>query len=88
MYIGLPLFLSNVYNYQKVAANFQSHDYFKIFAPASSWSSQMFIGVASSFDSHNDAKWEIPLGGWNGLKSAIRDGNGQRVPEVVVEHSK
>ena len=80
--------LGNAYNYQMVAANFQSYDYFEIQAPASSWNSQMYIGVASSFASHNDAKWEIPLGGWNGLKSAIRDGNGQNVPEVVVEHSK
>ena len=70
-----------------VAANFQSYDYFEIQAPASSWNSQMYIGIASSFDSPNDIKWDIPLGGWNNVKSAIRYGI-PLVTQEVVEHSK
>jgi len=60
------------YRYQKVdsAANFK--DYFRI---SSNFDNDIHLGFSNGFNGHDDAKWEIVLGGWHAEKHVIRYGN-------------
>ena len=59
--------------YQVIGGNAQNYDYFHI--NAQDFSSDIFIGFSTGFNDHNDAKWEIVIGGWGGKQHVIRDRN-------------
>lgn len=68
-------FLGNSYNHQPIdAGNAQEKNYFHISAP--DWTlAPLIIGFSDGYTDHNDAKWEIVLGGYSGKEFLIRPGN-------------
>ena len=74
-----------VYNYQVLTDQADQFEYFTIDAD---FNNDVHIGFSATAG-HDDAKWEIVIGGWSGTKSVIRPGN--QVPDdglVNKSHTK
>ena len=67
------IYLPNRYNYRVVDKKAQFKDYFHISAP--DFGNDIHLGFSNGFSGHDDAKWEIVIGGWGGTQHVIRDGN-------------
>ena len=66
-------FVAEGYNYEMIVENAQNYDYFQFNAP--DFTNDILIGFSNGFSGHDDSKWEIVIGGWEGLQHVIRDGN-------------
>ena len=60
------------YKYQKVDSAAHFKDYFQI---SSNFGNNIHLGFSDGFNGHDDAKWEIVIGGWFATKHVIREGN-------------
>lgn len=60
------------YKYQKVDSAAHFKDYFRI---SSNFDNDIHLGFSDGYNNHDDAKWEIVIGGWFGKKHVIRYGN-------------
>ena len=71
--LDVSRYFNTRYWYQVMGGNVQNYDYFHFNAP--NFSNDIHIGFSNGFNGHNDAKWEIVLGGWSGKKHVIRARN-------------
>ena len=60
------------YRYQKVDSSANFKNYFRI---SSDFSNDIHLGFSNGHNGHDDAKWEIVIGGWHATKHVIRNGN-------------
>ena len=71
--LDISRFFQAKYQYQVMGGNAQTYDYFHINAP--DFDKGINIGFSNGFNGHDDTKWEIVIGGWNGKEHVIRDRN-------------
>ena len=60
------------YRYRKVDSAAHFKNYFRI---SSDFSNDIHLGFSNGHNGHDDAKWEIVIGGWHATKHVIRNGN-------------
>ena len=71
--LDVTKFVDAGYNYKIYLQNAQKYDYLQFNAP--DFNNDIHIGFSNGFSGHDDSKWEIVIGGWEGLQHVIRDGN-------------
>ena len=71
--LDVTKFVDAGYNYKIYLQNAQKYDYLRFNAP--DFNNDILIGFSNDFSGHDDSKWEIVIGGWEGLQHVIRDGN-------------
>ena len=71
--LDVTKFVDAGYNYKIYLQNAQKYDYLRFNAP--DFNNDICIGFSNDFSGHDDSKWEIVIGGWEGLQHVIRDGN-------------
>ena len=59
------------YQYKFIGKNIQNYPYLHFSAP--NFTNDIVIGFSNDFNGDDDQKWEIVIGGWNGIRHVIRD---------------
>lgn len=59
--------------YRLIASDIQSYEYFHF--TAADFTNSIHLGFSDGFNGHNDTKWEIVIGGFDGRQHLIRDQN-------------
>merc|ERR1719421_1008745 len=71
--LDVTKFFNTKYNYQLIDENVLDYDFFHF--NAKDFTNDIHIGFSNGFNGHNDKKWEIVLGAWEGKQHVIRDQN-------------